>query len=150
MNILIIYETYSSSTETVAEIINKKLTEMGHTIKVIRMKDNMGFMQEKRDLVIFATPSWFDRGEEGQPHIAFLQFMDEHTHDDFLTLSCSFVGLGDSSYAHFCLAIDTLEDFFTKRGAKKLGETLKLDNFYFNPEEETKKLTAWINTLPLS
>lgn len=150
MNILIIYETYSSSTEAVADVMAKQLTEQGHTIKITRMKDNMGFMNETYDLVIFATPSWFDRGEEGQPHMAFLQFMDENKNADFSTLSCSFVGLGDSSYAHFCLAIDTLEDFFTKRGAKRQGETLKLDNFYFNPETETKKLTTWIEALPLS
>ena len=149
MNILIIYETYSSSTETVSGIIAKHLTEKGHNVHISRMKDNQGFMTEKHDLTIFATPSWFDRGQEGQPHMAFLQFMDEHLNDDFSSLSCSFVGLGDSSYAHFCLAIDTLEDFFTKRGAKKLGETLKLDNFYFNPEQETKKLTDWIDSLSL-
>lgn len=150
MNILIIYETYSSSTETVSGIIAKELTEKGHTVNVARMKDTMDFMNEKHDLVIFATPSWFDRGQEGQPHMAFLQYMDEHTNDDFSSLSCAFVGLGDSSYAHFCLAIDTLEDFFTKRGAKNIGETLKLDNFYFNPEKETKKITVWIDSLPLS
>lgn len=150
MDILIVYETYSSTTETVSGIIAKNLSEKGHTVAIHRMKDDMSFMEEKHDLVIFATPSWFDRGEEGQPHMAFLQYMDEHTNDDFSALSCAFVGLGDSSYAHFCLAIDTLEDFFTKRGAKNIGETLKLDNFYFNSEQETKKLISWIDKLPLS
>lgn len=150
MDILIIYETYSSSTEAVSGILAKYLTEKGHIVTINRMKDNMDFMNQKHDLVLFATPSWFDRGQEGQPHMAFLQFMDEHTNDDFSTLSCSFVGLGDSSYAHFCLAIDTLEDFFTKRGAKKKGETLKLDNFYFNAEHETRKLISWTDALQLS
>lgn len=150
MDILIVYETYSSSTETVSGIIAKQLTQKGHTVNVTRMKDGMDFMNKSHDLVIFATPSWFDRGQEGQPHIAFLQFMDEHTNDDFSMLSCAFVGLGDSSYAHFCLAIDTLEDFFTKRGAKNIAETLKLDNFYFNPDQETQKLTEWIEEMSLT
>ncbi len=149
MNIKIIYETYSSSTETVSGLIAKQLTELGHSVDVSRMQDSMNFINQNYDLVIFATPSWFDRGQEGQPHMAFLHFMDDHTNTDFTSLKCSFVGLGDSSYAHFCLAIDILEDFFTKRGAHKLGETLKLDNFYFNPDEETVKLNKWIEQLPI-
>ena len=149
MTIQIIYETYSSTTETVVGILGKELISQGHSVNISRMKDMMKFMEDPAELVIFSTPSWFDRGQEGQPHMSFLEFMDENTEADFSSLKCAFVGTGDSSYAHFCLAIDTLEDFFTKRGAQKVGETLKIDNFQFNPDEESRKLKQWIETLPL-
>ncbi|MBP9691433.1 flavodoxin-like domain-containing protein, partial [Candidatus Woesebacteria bacterium] len=131
MNIQILFETYSSTTAGVVEIMEKKLQELGHAVEIGHMKDHMNFMEKPTDLVIFATPSWFDRGQEGQPHISFLEFMDQNQHADFSKLTCAFVGLGDSNYPHFCLAIDTLEDFFTKRGAKNITNALKLDNFQF-------------------
>ena len=149
MNIQILYETYSSTTETVVGILGKTLISKGHAVDISRMKDKMSFMDSPADLVIFSTPSWFDRGQEGQPHMSFLEFMDHNAETDFSSLNCAFVGLGDSSYAHFCLAIDTLEDFFTKRGAKNVAETLKLDNFQFNPDDESVKLISWVDTLPL-
>ncbi|MBP9691627.1 flavodoxin family protein, partial [Candidatus Woesebacteria bacterium] len=149
MNIQILFETYSSTTEGVVGIAGKKLGEQGHKVEIGRMKDHMNFMEKPVDLVIFATPSWFDRGQEGQPHISFLEFMDHNVHTDFSKLNCAFIGLGDTNYSHFCLAIDTLEDFFTKRGAKNIGSVLKLDNFQFNTDLETRRLNTWIEELPL-
>jgi len=147
MTIHILYETYSSSTTAVVEIVEQELKAKGHDVKISLMGECMNFMDDLADLVIFATPSWFDRGIEGQPHMAFLAYMDDHTDADFSALNCAFIGLGDSSYAHFCLAIDTLEDFFTKRGARSVGAALKLDSFQLNPVPETEKLHAWISLL---
>lgn len=147
MNILIIFESYSSTTATVSDLLSEELRAGGHTVRVGRMSEGIRFWEESYDVVIFATPSWFDRGQEGQPHTAFLEFMDAHHADDFSGISCAFVGLGDANYAHFCLAVDILEDFFTKRGAKKPFETLKIDNFYMNEATEKEKLKAWCRAI---
>lgn len=147
MRIALLYETYSSTTEAVVAIVKECWDQKGHEVVVSKLQDRMDFTSESYDLVVLATPSWFDRGQEGQPHTAFLSYMDTHVGDDFSGKKFGFIGLGDSNYAHFCLAIDILEDFFTQRGAQKWGETLKLDNFYLNTEEETKKIHDWCNSL---
>lgn len=147
MRIALLYETYSSTTESVVMIVKDLWVQKGHEVVVSKLQDRMDFTTESYDLVVLATPSWFDRGREGQPHTAFLTYMDAHAQDNFSQKKFGFIGLGDSNYAHFCLAIDILEDFFVQRGAQKWGETLKLDNFYLNTEGETKKIQDWCNTL---
>lgn len=150
MNICIAYETYSSTTETVVEIISKSLKEKGHTTTIKRMRDTHSVSDIKTcDLTIFATPSWFERDKEGQPHIAFLEFMDSNKDATFDGMKFALVGLGDSTYAHFCHAIDMIGGYLTEHNAIQVGETLKLDSFFFNSEAQTKRLHEWIEKLPL-
>lgn len=150
MNICIAYETYSSSTETVVNIVADKLKTKGHTVTIKRMRDGVNPQDLKQvDLAIFATPSWFERGKEGQPHISFLNFMDTAHEESFKDMKFALIGLGDSTYAHFCHAIDMLGGFLERHEAKNVTETLKLDSFFSNTENETKRLEQWIDQLPL-
>lgn len=150
MNICIAYETYSSSTETVVTIVATKLTEKGHAVTVRRMRDGVRPEDlKKTDLTIFATPSWFECGKEGQPHISFLNFMDTAQNESFSGMKFALIGLGDSTYAHFCHAIDLLGGFLERHEAQNIAPTLKLDSFLSNTEHETKRLEEWIDRLPL-
>lgn len=150
MNICIAYETYSSSTETVVTIVATRLTEKGHTVTVRRMRDGVQTEDlRKTDLTIFASPSWFERGKEGQPHISFLNFMDTAQHESFQGMKFALIGLGDSTYAHFCHAVDMLGGFFERHEATNVAPTLKLDSFLSNSEHETQRLYQWLDQLPL-
>ncbi len=150
MNICIAYETYSSSTETVVTIVAAKLKDRGHTVTIKRMRDGIQPSDLKNaDLTIFATPSWFERGKEGQPHISFLDFMDQAHNESFKGMKFALIGLGDSTYAHFCHAIDMLGGFFERHEGVNITETLKLDGFFSNTEQETKRLEDWVNQLSL-
>ena len=150
MNICIAYETYSSSTETVVTIAAAHLTEKGHVVTVKRMRDGVHPQDLKNtDLTIFATPSWFERGKEGQPHIAFLNFMDAAQNESFKDMKFVLIGLGDSTYAHFCHAVDMLGGFLERHEAKNIAETLKLDSFFSNTDQESKRLVEWLDRLPL-
>lgn len=150
MNICIAYETYSSSTETVVALVASKLTGKGHIVTVKRMRDGVNPQDLKSaDLTIFATPSWFERGKEGQPHISFLNFMDTAQNESFKDMKFALIGLGDSTYAHFCHAIDMLGGFLERHEAKNVTQTLKLDSFLSNTGPETKRLEEWIDQLPL-
>lgn len=150
MNICIAYETYSSSTETVVTIVATRLTEKGHTVTVRRMRDGVQTEDlKKTDLTIFASPSWFERGKEGQPHISFLNFMDTAQNESFKDMKFALIGLGDSTYAHFCHAVDMLGGFFERHEAINIAPTLKLDSFLSNSEHETQRLHQWLDQLPL-
>jgi flavodoxin len=101
------------------------------------------------DMLIFATPSWFDSGLDGQPHTSFISFMNKNSKSDFSEYKTAFIGLGDNTYARFCRGIDIVEDYFTSRGASKISDTLKLDSYQFDMEKGRVDLEKWINSLPL-
>ena len=150
MNIYILYETYSNATEEVVEIVSNNLKNNNQSVTVQRLrdlKDPQSILGH--DLVIFATPSWFERGKEGQPHISFLEFMDHMKDVSLKDVKTAFIGLGDSTYGHFCGAIDLLESYCRERESNVVAPTLKLDSFYSNIERETKKLEEWLAQLPL-
>ncbi len=150
MNITIAYETYSSSTETVVTLISENMKAKGHTVTIKRMRDGVQPQELKQsDLTIFATPSWFERGKEGQPHISFLNFMDINQNESFSGMKFALVGLGDSTYAHFCHAIDLLGGYLERHEAKNVAPILKLDSFLSNTDAETEKLHQWIDQLPI-
>lgn len=147
MNILILYETYSSSTETVAYLIAETINTSGSRSEVKKLTDVETREYNDHDLVIFSTPSWFENGKEGQPHTNFLKFMEKNNQASFVGLNCVFVGLGDSTYNKFCNAIEIVEKFFTDRGANVTLPTLKLDRYFINTNVEKEKLVSWTNEL---
>jgi flavodoxin I len=147
MNILILYETYSSSTETVAYLIAETINASGSLSEVKKLTDVETREYSDYDLVIFSTPSWYENGTEGQPHTNFLKFMEINSKASFVGLNCVFVGLGDSTYNKFCNAIEIVERFFTDRGANVTLPTLKLDRYFVNTDVEKEKLTSWTNKL---
>lgn len=148
MNILIAYDTYSSTTESVVDVIVQKMTEKSHQTKVLRIRDIKNPDEIKGfDLVLFATPSWLERGQEGQPHVSFLEFIDAAKDTSYEEVKFAVIGLGNSTYAHFCQAADILETFMKDKHAQCIKETLKLDAYYENMERETPRLASWLDSL---
>ncbi|KKP87050.1 MAG: Flavodoxin [Candidatus Roizmanbacteria bacterium GW2011_GWA2_35_8] len=98
-------------------------------------------------LRIFASPSWDNESEEGQPHIDFISFMQKSTGKNFNGKSCATFGLGDSTYAHFCGAVDIVTDYIKKNGGKIINDPLKIDGYLFNTEANNKLLSDWANML---
>jgi len=148
MNILIAYDTYSSTTATVVDIVDQKAQEKGHTTKVLLVRDIQSPEDVKGyDLVIFATPSWMERGQEGQPHTSFLDFIDKAKGASYEGLKYTVIGLGNSTYAHFCQAADILEGFIKDKGGVSVQEALKLDAYYENTNREKPRLLSWLDSL---
>ena len=95
------------------------------------------------DLRIFASPSWDNEGEEGQPHQDFVAFMKKSKDKSFEDKPCAVFGLGDISYGHFCGAVDHLEEFIKKSGGKLVVESLRIDNYLIDMDGYNKKLAEW-------
>ncbi|CAN5206564.1 hypothetical protein BH09PAT1_BH09PAT1_2420 [soil metagenome] len=150
MNICIVYDTYSSSTETVVGIVDIYLKEKNYTVTIKRMRDGAAIADLKNtDLTIFATPSWFERKQEGQPHSSFLHFIDSAQNESFSGMRYALIGLGDSTYARFCNGIVELGKFLEQHNGAQIGETLKLDSFFFDEKRQTERLAEWLEQLPL-
>ena len=147
MNILIAYATYSGGTQTACEFLSQTLTGLGHqvttkTIAEVTFEDTLPY-----DLRIFSGPTWDNEGLEGQPHVDFVAFMRNNADKKMEGKPCAVFGLGDSSYGHFCSAVDMTEEFLKKAGAKIIGTSLKIDGYLFNMDANNKLLTDWANTL---
>lgn len=147
MTILIIYATNSGGTLVVAQSISDLLTQKGHTLTVkeaaeVNPQELTGF-----DLIILASCTWDYAGEEGMPHEHFMNLSKQMEGQTLENKPFAIVGLGDSSYTHFCTSVDHLEAFVGKLKGKLLIESLRIDGFYFNQEENNKLVQSWTEKL---
>lgn len=146
MKIGIFYATYSGGTHLASLSLTEALKTAGHqvdlkTIDKVSFEDTLNY-----DLRIFASPSWEDGELEGQPHEDFKAFIEKSAGKNFNGKSIMIFGLGDTSYGIFCGAVDYLEEFVNKSGGKLVAQSLRIDNYMFDPDGFNKKLAEWAKT----
>ena len=147
MNVGIFYATYSGGTQAACEFLSQTLTTAGHqvtmkTINEVTFEDTLNY-----DLRIFASPSWDFEGKEGQPHQDFITFLANSAVKKFAGKKCAVLGLGDSSYAHFCGAVDILEAFIKAGDGVLATESLKIDGYLFDMEKNNGLVSEWAKKL---
>ncbi len=147
MNILLVFATNSGGTQMVSEEISKVLQAHSQTVTQKMVTDASVDEFNNYDLVILASPSWDFNGMEGMPHEAYLPFMDSAKGKTFEGKKFAIVGLGDSSYTHFCGCADHLEKFVSEMKGVLFTDTLRIDGFFFNQQENLAKVTAWAEQL---
>lgn len=147
MNILLVYATYSSGTQTASELVEKLLVEK--SVEVVRknIKEVTDEEFNHFDLIILASPSWWNRNSDGMPHEFFLKFMDSIDGRTFPDKHFAIFGLGDEKFTHFCGAVDHLEAFVKKLQGKLVVESLRIDGYFFEPQKNKQKLTDWTKDL---
>ncbi len=162
MLIHLVYATFSSGTLSAAEYIQELCTGLGHTCKIILVKD----VQEKDlkgpDLLIMGSPSW-ERDNfkhNGQPHYDFFSLFKQYGYDvdakqrtstlDLQNKPCAVFGLGDKKYPVFCGAVDILADFLTVSHAHIVSELLRIDGYYFHTPTAQESLHTWLDQALIS
>ena len=127
MKIFILYATYSGGTKAAAEGLQKNLESQGHavTLQSILNTSPQGLYELNADeilskitssqLVIFASCTWYENGQEGQMNSSFSMFDAALGSKTFANVPSAVFGLGDSNYAQFCGAVDNLELFVKRR-----------------------------------
>lgn len=143
MKIIVLYATYTSGTMTAADFLTKTLRENGHQVEQkliseVTFEDCLPY-----DLRIFSSPSWDDEKASGQPHIDFIIFMEKSAAKSLSGKSCAIFGLGDSTYDHYCGAVDIIEEFIKKLGGKLIVSSLRIDNYFFDMPGYNQKLAEW-------
>lgn len=133
MNILLVYATNSGGTLDAATIVKDTLS-LSHTVLFGEALDAKPDMLTVADLVIFASPSWDYEGKEGQPHEHFMPLLQACAGKTFPGKSFAILGLGDSSYTHFCGAADYFEEFVKTVQGKLLVPSLRIDGYYQKPD----------------
>lgn len=147
MNILLTYATYSSGTKLASECIVRALEEVGNKVdmKEIGTINPENFNQY--DLILMGSPSWYNREKEGMPHEDFIKFSERSQGKDFTGKKFAIFGLGDKSYAHFCGAVDFLEEFVNNIKGTLAGQSLRVDSFFNDEPGKEKILGDWAKSL---
>lgn len=99
--------------------------------------------------VIFASPSWEDEGKDGQPLPDMTKFLKSLTADALANKKVAVCGLGDTSYQHFCGAVDVMENLLKGLSAVPVVPSLRVDRYYSVPDNE-KKVHEWAENLAKS
>ena len=139
MKILIVYGSTTGNTAGIAEALGMQIGEAGHDVAVLNAADvTAEGLCNGYDAVLFGCSAWGTDEVEMQ--------------DDFNTLFEDFDAIGvsgkkaacfasgDSSFEHFCGAVDVIEDRLAGLGAIIMEEGLKVDGDYSGNKEE---VNAW-------
>lgn len=147
MNILVAYATNSGGTKEAAQIVADALTKQNHTVTLEMIANVNPDTISPFDTILFGSPSWDYKDQEGLPHEDFIAFMEKMKGKQ-VAKPFGIFGLGDSSYTHFCGGVDHLEAFTKTIGGTLVGTSLRIDGFYTKPGNQ-EKVKAWAEHLLL-
>lgn len=147
MNILIVFATNSGTTQVVQELITGVLTRAGHTVTVKEARDAKPEDINASQVVLLGSPSWDFGGSEGMTHEDFVPLMEKLRTMKFDGKPFAIFGLGDSSYKHFCGAVDHLEKLVADIGGKLATPSLHIDNYYTDVTGFDGNIAAWTEKL---
>lgn len=92
------------------------------------------------DLVVLGCPTYGDDEIEIQEDFAPL--LDDLDGSGIEGKKIAIFGCGDSSYFHFCGAVDVIEERVKECGGERIVESLKIDDPHDSHRDE---ITAWSN-----
>ena len=119
----IVYASMTGNTEEIADIVAKKLEELGHTVDVDECTTVDAADFEDADICIVATYTYGD----GELPDEIVDFYEDLADLDLSGKIFGVVGSGDTFYDYFCHSVDEFENQFTFTGATKGAESVKVD-----------------------
>lgn len=145
----IIFATNSGGTAAASQIIADELK--AHTLNPIikQAVESTPADLDSAEIILLGSPSWDYENKEGYPHEDMIKFMDSCQNSSVPGKKFAIFGLGDSSYMHFCGAVDHLEAFVKKLGGTLLIPSIRIDGFYYNQEKNTQALKDWATQIAM-
>lgn len=139
MQIKIIYETQTGTTQYVAEQMQEMLQQGGHSVELhsIRAKGNEPNFNGM-DLLIFGAPTY----EDGKIETAMKVFITR-CKADLSKSKVAVFGLGNSSFPKFCTSAAILEEWVKERGGSLVIPPLKVDGF----PDDLSPIQKWVTEL---
>ena len=136
---LIIYGSTTGNTESTARLIAETITQRDFTVTVkdvsaVALSD----FDQAYDLLVLGSSTWGD--EEIELQDDFADFYDEMDKLNLKGRKAAVFGCGDSSYTHFCGAVDALEEKAEKLGAELVAAGLKIDG---DPDDSEGEIKEW-------
>ncbi|KRM91911.1 flavodoxin [Liquorilactobacillus cacaonum] len=139
----VVFASITGNNEDIADIVTKKLEELGITVDIeeISQCDPSDF--ENVDLCI-VVPYTYDEGALPDEGIDFFEDLEDL---DLTGKLYGVAGSGDTFYGtDYCVAVDKFEEAFEKTGATKGATSVKI-NLAPDTEEAIEKLNVFVNEL---
>lgn len=154
MKILIVYGTNSGGTQVASELIRDTLTPLGHVVTLVRGDMAHPETFTEFDMIILGSCTWElitkERRFEGNLQQHMIQLRTRLKGWDSQGKPFAVFGLGDSSYTNFCIAASHLEALVAQIKGRKVGDTLRVDKFFFFLDENVTKVREWARQLHAS
>ncbi len=136
---LIVYGSTTGNTEMVAGQIGELLEKGGAEVTVKNVIDvKVEDLNNGWDYVLLGASTWGDDEIEFQED--FEPFYEELERAELKGKKVGLFGCGDSSYEHFCGAVDLLEEKMEQMGAKLVTVSLRIDG---DPDDSSSDIEGW-------
>ncbi len=138
-NILIVYGSTTGNTAFMAERIKDTLAGAGHAVTARDVADvTAQDLCADYDVCLFGSSTWGDEDIELQDD--FADFLPDIGKTAVAGKKTGVFGCGDTSYTHFCGAVDVITAELTSAGAEPVVDGLKIDG---DPRAETGDIDDW-------
>jgi flavodoxin short chain len=135
----IVYGSTTGNTESVAKQIGKILTREGVEVRIQDVaKTKVEELGRGVDVTLLGASTWGDSEVEFQED--FATFFEEMDKADLKDKKVAVFGCGDSSYTHFCGAVDQLQEKVEGMGGKVINDPLKIDG---DPGDAASDVESW-------
>lgn len=131
--VLLVYASMSGNTEAMADLIEKGLLEGGAEVDRYEAMDIDAALFDEYEHIILGAYTWGD----GDLPDEFLDLYDDMEDLDFSGRTFAVFGSGDTSYEHFCGAVDILEEKIKELGGEIILQSVKIE---MNPEGEEENM----------
>ncbi|TYP73385.1 flavodoxin [Paenibacillus methanolicus] len=131
-SILVVYASLTGNTEEAAEIIAAAAREAGADTVLKEAFDANAEELLQYDGIIIGAYTWGD----GELPDEFLDFYEGMERLDLTGKKAAVFGSGDTSYAIYCGAVDTIENKLKELGAEVACESLKFEYGASSGEKE--------------
>jgi len=138
---LVVYGSTTGNTESVAQVVAKTLEGEGLEVVLRDVADvKPEGLADGYELVVFGCSTWGDEDIELQED--FIPVYDALDAAGLSGRKVAVFGCGDSSYPHFCGAVDAIMEKASALGAKVVDLPLKVDG---SPDEAEAR--AWAKSI---
>lgn len=138
---LIVYGSTTGNTKDVATVIESVLKDAGLDVVLQNVEDvKADKLADGYDAVLFGCSTWGDDDIELQED--FIPLYENLDKADLDGKKVAVFGCGESSYTHFCGAVDAIEEKAAKIGARIVGTPLKIDGV-----PDVNEVKAWADKI---
>ncbi|WP_048826928.1 flavodoxin [Bacillus sp. B-jedd] len=134
MKAVVVFASMTGTTELMADVIGAELAQFGVEVVQKDVFEAHGGEIVDFDLILLGSYTWGD----GELPDEMADFYSELLEVDLAGKRAAVFGAGDSSYEHFAMAVDILEETLKAQGCVLLIDGVKADG---EPEEELKEMS---------
>lgn len=140
---LIAFGSTTGNTAQVADWVFETLEKKGLDVKLEDCATvNPNGLCDTYDLIVLGCPTYGD--DPVEPQEDFEPILEDLNETGISGKKVAIFGCGDSSYFHFCGAVDLIENRVKECGGQLVADSLKIDDPHYDHEDEVRAWTAQV------